>query len=80
MTPNPHREAGALQTFAEEYLPSEIQETPEWQSVVESNLLLQSAAEHALNYIENTEGEFGIELPSGRLLRLALAKARGESA
>lgn len=41
---------------------------------------LYAAAEKALNYIANTEGEFGVTLNSGDALRAALAKARGEKA
>jgi hypothetical protein len=41
---------------------------------------LYAAAERALNFIENTEGEHDVQLESGDMLRAALAKARGESA
>lgn len=36
---------------------------------------LLGAARKALNHIENTECEFGIELDSGNALRAAIAKA-----
>lgn len=36
---------------------------------------LLDAAQVALNYIENTESELGIILPSGDMLRAAIAKA-----
>lgn len=38
---------------------------------------LLEAAERALNFIANTEGEMGEPLESGDLLRAAIAKARG---
>lgn len=41
---------------------------------------LLRAAERALNYIENTEGELGIALESGDMLRAAIAKAKGGAA
>jgi len=40
---------------------------------------LLHAAERALNFIENTESELGIELESGDLLRAAIRRARGEA-
>ena len=40
---------------------------------------LFAACEKALNYIANTEGEYGITLDTGIFLRAALTKARGES-
>lgn len=40
--------------------------------------MMVEAAERALNYIENTEGELGIKLDSGGMLRAALSHARGE--
>lgn len=36
---------------------------------------LLAAAQRALNYIENVEGEFDIQLDSGDMLRAAIAKA-----
>lgn len=36
---------------------------------------LLAAAQRALNFIENTEGEFGAILPSGDALRAAISKA-----
>lgn len=39
---------------------------------------LYEALERCLNFIENTESEFGDLLPSGDVARAALAKARGE--
>jgi len=39
---------------------------------------LYEALEKALNYIENTESEFGITLPCGDVARAVLRKARGE--
>ena len=36
---------------------------------------LLAAAQFVLNQIENTESEFGISLPSGDMLRAAIAKA-----
>jgi len=41
---------------------------------------LLAAAERALNFITNTEGEMGEALESGDMLRAAIAKARGEAA
>lgn len=41
---------------------------------------LLAAAERALNFIENTEGEMSETLPSGDLLRAAIAKAKGSAA
>lgn len=41
---------------------------------------LLAAAERALNYITNTEGEMGETLESGDMLRAAIAKARGDVA
>lgn len=41
---------------------------------------LYEAAVLALNYITNTEGEFGVTFQSGDALRAALAKARGDAA
>lgn len=38
---------------------------------------LLDAAKRALNYIENTEGELGITLNSGDMLRASIAKATG---
>jgi hypothetical protein len=40
---------------------------------------LYEGCKRALNYIENTEGEFDFELDTGIFIRAALAKARGES-
>lgn len=39
---------------------------------------LVKAARAALNYLENTEGEFGITLGSATVLRAALAQKGGE--
>lgn len=39
---------------------------------------LFEAAERALNYIENTEGELGITLESGEMLRAAISLVTGE--
>jgi len=46
-------------------------------SLIEAGPELLVAAKSALNYIENTESELGIKLPSGDLLRAAIAKATG---
>ena len=40
---------------------------------------MYEACEKALNFIQNTESELGIELSSGDALRAALSKARGGS-
>lgn len=40
---------------------------------------LLEAARRALNFIQNTEGEFGDNLPSGDALRAAIARATGEA-
>lgn len=40
---------------------------------------LLEAARSALNYITNTESEFGIVLDSGDKLRAAIAKAKAKS-
>lgn len=40
---------------------------------------LYEALERALNFIANTESEFGIQLDSGDAARAALRKARGEA-
>ena len=40
---------------------------------------LLEAARRALNFIENTEDEFGDNLPSGDALRAAIARATGEA-
>jgi hypothetical protein len=40
---------------------------------------LLAAAKKALNFIENTENEFGATLQSGNVLRAAIAKAEGRS-
>ena len=40
---------------------------------------LLDAARRALNFIENTEDEFGDNLPSGDALRAAIARATGEA-
>jgi hypothetical protein len=40
---------------------------------------LLDAARRALNFIQNTEGEFGDSLPSGDALRAAIARATGEA-
>lgn len=39
---------------------------------------LLAAAQKALNYVANTEGELGITLDSGDALRAAIAKATGQ--
>ena len=40
---------------------------------------LYKALERALNFIANTESEWGIQLDSGDAARAALSKARGEA-
>lgn len=40
---------------------------------------LLEAARRALNFIQNTEDEFGDNLPSGDALRAAIARATGEA-
>lgn len=40
---------------------------------------LHEALQGCLNFLENTESELGIKLPSADAARAALAKARGES-
>ena len=46
--------------------------------MAESHAELLDAAQKALNFITNTEGELGMALDSGEALRAAIAKAAGQ--
>lgn len=67
--------ADAMQTYAAqpENAPESAPPASAYPPINDDNLkLLREAAEKALNYIENTEGELGIALDCGDALRAAL--------
>jgi hypothetical protein len=53
---------------------------PEDRLLIASAPQLLSASRAALNFIENTESELGIELATGHTLRAAIAAATGGAA
>lgn len=50
----------------------------DWGYVFAAAPNMLAACVKALNYIENTESDFGITLESGDMLRAAIARTKGE--
>lgn len=64
-------------TIIRDLLDTVMQTRPGFDAAVNRIRDLEDAAKRALNFIENTESELGIELDSGVRLRAALSASAG---
>lgn len=72
-----HPTADQKMEISTEVLNSVIQVRHGFDSAIDRVRKLENAAKRALNFLENTESELGIELPSAQALRDLFGEHRG---